>query len=438
MKKGWKWKLIGVLTAMLSLCLFAGCQLKETLDDKKNKFDIVAQITYHANKPGEVSIGDTYATQKTLYYTENSPALTPAHTEDLNNVTMGKPYVALNYDNNKYKLVGWYEAERDSEGNVLTEADGTVKLKATPLDLSTLRLQKNDNYTVYAKWELLQVVVVKLVCEEDAVLYSSLASDTKAYRNGDEIRTYAFDANGKRAYPSSFFSVKNSAYTFTEFYSTADVSNPANMLRQDDTASWPLQKAEDGTNTVIYAHYISGNHVVLKTVDGVKNFFRNANKSLSYYLLYDIDCSSIDEVAPLARLNAKLYGNGHTLSNLKVNKTQVTQVGLFGDIGANALLDNVTFTNMTVTYETDGRQDNVQVYWLFTSCASVDVFNGVTFTNVSVAITKKKSTTQITNFTTSNRYYGGVDGGDDAFISAVGDKLTYTTPITVTVDGTQI
>ncbi len=68
MKKSWKWKLIGLLAAVFSLCIFSGCQLKESLEDKKDKFNIVAQITYHTNMNGAF-IGDGNITEKTLYYT---------------------------------------------------------------------------------------------------------------------------------------------------------------------------------------------------------------------------------------------------------------------------------------------------------------------------------------------------------------------------------
>lgn len=439
MKNSWKWKIIGVLVAICSLCLFAGCQTKETISDKKDKLNLVAEITYHTNLQ-EATIGDTYVTQKTLYYRENSPALPLVHSSETSSVTVGKTNVTLNYNNNKYKLLGWYEPVYDDKGNVQKDDKEQVILKDTPFDFSN-RLQKDDNYNIYAKWERLEVVVVKLVCDENAVLYSANKDDTKAYRNGDEIKDYAFDSKGERKYPTVSFAVKDDEYTFTEFYKTSDVSNPANMMRQDGDC-WPISKTE-GQDTVIYAHYIKGDYTVLKTPAGVNTFFRNAGKTDSYYLLYDIDCSSLkNPIAPVSKFNAKLYGNGYTISNISIAKTGIKQdVSWLGDVSEDALLKDVTFKNVTTSYTTDGKTTGiVQIFWLFTSCANANAFNGVTFTNIAMEVTKKNPATTLGNLYIGNTpvkthcLYGGVTS--DAEFDAKG--ITYTSPLTVKVDGTEI
>ncbi len=434
MKKSWKWKLIGLLTAVFSLCIFSGCQLKESLNDKKDKFNIVAEITYHTNL-NSAFIGNGNATEKTLYYTEGSPAFEPKHESELTNVTAGIQHVTLHYNSNRYALLGWYEPALDSEGNVQKDENKQIILKDTPLDLSTLRLQKNDNYTVYAKWKQLEIVVVKLVCDEDAVLYSSVSTDTKEYRNGDVIKEYAFDGNGQRTYPSALFSAKNE-YTFTEFYQTADVTNADNMMRQDGD-KWPINKTAD-EDTVIYAHYIKGEYTVLKTASSVATFFKNAGRNNAFYLLYDIDCSGITTtVNPVTLFNAQLYGNGHTLSNLKVSKSGVQQeIALFGKIGETALLKDVTFANVTVDYETDGRVEYIEIFWLFTSCVNVQSFHNVTFTGGTLTITKKNPATSVTNLyvddtlKTDHYLYGGYNLDSDF----TGTGITCTPPeVTVKV-----
>lgn len=454
MKKGWKWKLIGILGAMLSLCLFVGCNGRETLEDKKEQFDIVAQITYHTNLKGEASIGDTYAEDKILYYPENSPAFPLAHSEDTTNVTSNKTGVVLNYDNLKWELLGWYEPKLDDDGNEQKDKDGNVILKDTPLDFSTLRLHKGDDYHVYAQWKKKKMVLVQLVCDADAVLRSANTSDTKEYKNGDIIKEYTFDKNGKRDYPSAFFTVRDAEYSFTEFYKTADVSNPANMMRipkdDNDTENWPIQKTAE-EDVVIYAHYIKGDYTVLKTAESISSFFRNAKSAKNYYLLYDIDCSALKAFSPMDDYKAKLYGNGHTISNLKIEKTGVKEDALFGDIGANALLKDVTFENVTVNYTTDGRTKFVQTYWLFTSCKNATAFENVTFTGATFAITKDSVGTQITNMEIGA--FQTVEG-EETFVleKYIEDRnsylyaetefavagITYATPVTVTIDGNTI
>ncbi len=345
----------------------------------------------------------------------------------------------MHYNANRYALVGWYEPALDSEGKIQKDEHEQIILKDTPLDLSALRLQKNDNYTVYAKWRQLEIVVVKLVCDEDAVLYSSVSTDTKAYRNGDVIKEYAFDGNGQRSYPSALFSVKSNEYTFTEFYQTSDVTNAANMMRQDGD-KWPIHKTAD-EDTVIYAHYIKGEYTVLKTANGVASFFKNAGRNNAFYLLYDIDCTGITTtVNPVTFFNAQLYGNGHTLSNLKVSKSGVQQeIALFGKIGETALLKDVTFENVAVDYETDGRVENIQIFWLFTSCTNVQSFENVTFKDGKLTITKKNPATSVTNLyvddtqKTDHYLYGGVNLDSDF----TGTGIAYTSPIEVIVKVTE-
>ena len=437
MRKSWKWKLIGILSAVMGLCFLTGCKFRETFDDIINKHDLVASITYNINQEG-ISIGDKYEDKKTLYYKENSPAL------DLgaSNVEISAPEVKLNYNANKYKLLGWYEADLDENGQVQTDVDGNVLLKDTRFDLASLRLQKGDSFVIYAKWQRLEVVLVQLVCDDNAVLKADVDGVEKEYRNGDIIKDYAFK-NGFCGYPQAFFADKNKAYTFTEFYASTDVSDPANMLRKDG-ASWPIAKTE-GQDTVIYAHYVEGNYTVIKDAAGVSKFFTNAGKAgTNFYLLYDIDCSSLTTaIAPVTSYAAKFYGNGHTISNVNVVKKDVKneEISLFGDVKAGAILEDVTFENITVSFEINGLKDYVSVYWLFTSCADLATFDGVTFTNASLQITRLNvSRTVINNLYVEEQWvknhylYGGKSLDSDYTVNGV----TYTSMPTVKVEDNEI
>ena len=433
MKKSWKWKMIGLLSAVASLFLLVGCQFKETFEDIINKHDLVAQITYHANLDG-ISIGDKYETKKTLYYKENSPAL------DLgaSNVEISAPEVKLNYNANKYELLGWYEPQLNEDGSVKTNPDGTVMLKDNKLDLARLRLQKDDNFVVYAKWQRLEVVVVKLVCDENAVLKADVNGVEKEYRNGDEIKDYAF-RNGACDYPRSFFTVKNKTHTFLEFYKTSDVTDPANRMKKG-TDSWPISKTA-GQDTIIYAHYIEGDYNVIRDADGVSGFFKGAGSATAkYYLMYDVDCSTLrTAVSPVSGFAAQLYGNGHTISNLTVAKKNVTQeeISLFGDVKASALLKDVTFENVNATYEINGLKDYAQVFWTFNSCADVATFDGVTFTGATLTVTRaNKTRTTISNLYVEDAWvkthylFGGKALDSDYTI----DGLTFTSPVALVVD----
>ena len=434
MKRNWKWKIIGILIAVFSLCLLGGCNLRESLQDKKDKYNIVAQITYHANLKDEASIGDKNEKSKTLYYTENSPALEIKHKNDSSHVTASKESVVLQYNYNKYKLLGWFEPLLDSNGEIQKDANDNVILKDTPFDFST-RLQKDDSYELYADWERLEMIIVKLVCEEDAVLYSSADKNKEnPYTNGSVLREYAFNEEGERTYITDLFDVKDGEYTFTEFYKDTDVSNSANVMHEDDRTCWPMYKTE-GQDCTIYAHYVKGDYEVVKRASDVKTFFTGANKSSNaYYLLCDIDCASLEPVRSIDNFNATFIGNGHTISNLTVTKSDVTKVAMFGGVGAKARMENVTFENVTANYSLSGKAEKAEVYWLFTSCNKVESFENVTFTGATLNITKA-SKTRITNIETTsggivmtNYLYGNATLDTDYAID-----VAYTTPVVVDI-----
>ena len=374
MKRSLKWKLITVCAAIASLFVFAGCKFNQSLEDIRNKYGLVASVKYVVNSTDAIYFGDS-AKEKTLYFKENSPAM------DINGdieVSTGSGAVKLSYSDDKYEFKGWYYAQIDeATGEPLTNADNTVKL-GEKVDFSTLRLQSGDELTFYAKWELKRTVRVMLLCDENEQI---LGTDGKTYTNGMELRTYSFNSSGKRSYPYTTeatlpLKVKDNAYTFLEFYSAADWTNEANMMRQDNANnSWPLER-NDEQDTVIYARYIKGNWTVIKNAAGVQGFFNNAGDgSRNFYLLHDVDMDgkTVSPISNLEAFNARLQGNGNTIKGLKVSVTGLGKdkpTSLFGVINARAdglaNMTDVTFDGVSVTYELDDRS-NYQAIWLLFS-----------------------------------------------------------------------
>ncbi len=422
MKRSLKWKWITVCAILASLFVFAGCKFNQSLEDIRNKHGLVASVKYVVNSTDAIYFGDS-AKEKTLYFKENSPAM------DINGdieVSTGSGAVKLTYSDDKYEFKGWYYAQEDTTtGEPMTNADGTVKL-GEKVDFSTLRLQKDDALTFYAKWELKRTVRVMLLCEDGEEI---VGTDGKTYTNGMELRTYSFNSSGKRTYPYTTeatlpLKVKDNAYTFLEFYATNSWANPADMMRQDNANnSWPIVR-DDEADTVIYARYIKGDWTVVKNAAGVQGFFNNAgDASRNFYLLHDVDMDgkTVSPISNLEALQARFEGNGFTVSNLKVSVTGLGKdkaTSLFGVINARedglANINDVTFNGVSITYELDDRA-NYQAIWLLFSQLGENAkpFDGVVFTG-NVTMTIKRSKALVFNMYSDDWHenswiYGGID-----------------------------
>ena len=229
-------------------------------------------------------------------------------------------------------------------------------------------MQENAHWTVAAAWTALSKVKVQLVCDDGATLS---VSDTLSYKNGDVIKEYSFTSTGiVQSTSNAPIKVLENAYSFVEFY--ADEACTAKV-------EWPIQKGEE--DIFIYAKYIEGNWKMLKEADDVEDMFMNAYAETRYYLVNDIDCSVLKYAfEPIKTFNCELQGNGYTISNFKVEKTRLSnasKTSIFGELSETAVLENVTFDNVTVRYETIPNAF-IETYLVCTSIHEKATINNVT------------------------------------------------------------
>ena len=329
MKKTLKSKLLIILTVLASLFVFAGCKVTQTLDEFREENNLPAQVTYYSNG----GLFENNTTQKDIYYQAGNKAA------DIGNVSFTSGSISISRDD--YEFVGWYYVELDENGEPIKDENGEIVL-GEAVDFSK-PLQENERWTVAAAWTALSKVKVQLVCEDGATLS---VSDTLSYKNGDVIREYSFTSTGiVQSTTSAPIKVLENAYSFVEFY--ADEACTTKV-------EWPIQKGE--ADVFIYAKYIEGSWKMLKEADDVEDLFMNAYSNNRYYLVNDIDCSTLKyALEPIKTFNCELQGNGHKISNLKVEKTRLSnasKTAIFGELSETAVIENVTFDNITVRYET--------------------------------------------------------------------------------------
>lgn len=364
MKRGMKTKLIVLLMAILSLFVFAGCSMGESLDEALATRDLTAQVTYYANG----GLFENNAKVKNIYYSTGSKAL---HIGEVN-PTSG----SIDISRAGYELAGWYHVDK-----ITDEKNGLCEL-GDEVDFST-PLAEGEHWTIAAKWRALVGLKVVMVCDAGATIAVDKAIDLKegvtSFKNGDVIGEIGYDSKDtvtSAATPDvKLFTVKNKTHTFFGYYADAACTKEV---------SWPIKRGE--TQQTVYAKYIEGDWTFVKTAREVSQMFAalkgGANKR--YWIANDIDCSSLTSVDSITSFGGEIKGNGYTLSNLTFNKSLtagVNKFAMFGDIQETAKLSDITFTGVKLN-ATLRPSMHAQIYVVFTSKAA-----GATVANVNVSAT---------------------------------------------------
>ncbi len=376
MIKKYKLILISVFAALAALCLVAGCKLSTSLDDVVQKYKLECRVTYFLND----GYFENESKIKEMYYTANSRPL-KITTETLAS-NGGSGSAQINPDSRRgYRLLGWYEVETNSEGAPLY-TDGTaydevagldttksISTKDTLYDFNTV-LQKGDHHYVCAKWEKLSSLQVYLICDGfDKIDVEDNSGNITTYNHGDMIKEYPLDLNISSP-GSGVLNAKG--FSFVSFYKDLEAT--------ERFTDWPVRVPETIQEIKIYAKYIKGTWEIIENSSGIAKMFQNGFNN--YYFLpevQEIDCSDLAPVTALSLLEGEIKGNGCTVKNLKISGT-VGNGGIgsvFGSIGNDAKISNLTFENINVTYTVN--RGSANIYFVCNSLAG-----GATFDNFKI------------------------------------------------------
>lgn len=367
MRRKIKAKWIAFLTAILSLFVFVGCSMGESLDEVLETRDLNPCVTYYANG----GLFESNSAKKQLYYSVGAKAL------DIGKINPTSGSVSVKRDG--FELVGWCEVE---EGNVLDEEKGFCEL-GDEWDFTT-QLQEGDDIILAAKWRALVGLQVVMVCDEGSAVAVGKKVENDAtlkgetFQDGDVIGEIAYDSKdsiSSAATPDTrLFTVKDKTHTFYGYYWDKECTKEI---------AWPIQRGEE--QQTVYAKYIKGDWTFVKTADDVYKMF-NALKGgakKSYWLCNDVVYTKSVALDGMTSFAGEIQGNGYTISGLKFNKslTQgVNKFSIFGDIKETAKISDLTLENVSVSLKL---RPNIhtQVYLVFTSMAT-----GATVSNVTIAM----------------------------------------------------
>lgn len=412
-----------------ALALFAGCSGEMGADEFLASKDATNQIvTYYAN--GGFFDGTRNIVVKDIHYVPDSYVI--GDFNEVQNVSVAK-------DENSFG--GWYYVETKdgkpvtSDGKPLDATCSNISKTNTPVDFS-VKIKQDEHWYVYADWIPNIKVDVVLVTDDNGDMHGE--DGTTVYKNG-EILTHKNFQQGV-AIIDMETPVKSSDYTFTQFFNDKECTDP--VLKGID-----MPKGDNPANPVIYARYIKGNWNIVKDSSGVRRMLNGLNSGNWYICNMSenktIDCGSLTGLASLRQgeVGARVEGNGYTLKNLsyKIVNSAIQQDGrysLFGIFGAESVMRNVTFENLSVTVTT---AREASLYLLAAGASDSAVLENVKFKNVSLSINTASNVLNIgkngEEYDTRNWLLGGVGGTDKAFLEKFTGVTVESGKLTMTHNG---
>lgn len=448
--------LIALFVLSLAAAITVGCSIGEkTAQDLAGEMGLNCPVTYYAN--GGQFVDGTSKDQKvyrTVYYKPETPIF--------NIGVDSSTGQAMTISRDGYVFMGWEycklneEGEpilKDTEGVVLNVLDnGTADIKdvngrqlleqnkrftAEPDGTKAFAdgkivIHEGDHIYLAATWVQDVVLEYRLVTDTpiSATVTENGESKTATCNTGDLIAKQVFTLN--EIYLDTSFSpvtdetlsdraILADTHTYIHLYYDEECKEPV-------LENGVIDKPADSKNAVIYVKYLQGSWTTVRTAANFASMLSSSTAG-NYYIPFDIDCASYASFGlrnSTATFNSKVEGNGFTVSNIKITSRLPgnNNVSLFGTLGANAQINNLTL--QTVTADISFRTGNLTIYALFSGVNEGATLKGFKVVDYTLSISGASNGTilniQKDNagvYITDNWLYG--TGTDAEFISKYGN-----------------
>ena len=343
-----------LLVAVLSV---TACRTGDTPYDSYDGEGYTVSVKFDAN-------GGTFTTNTSVIVDTFNPSLLTEGEDGRLHLSLLDPSDsnrgAGNYYQAKmsgYFLAGWYterNAVTDSEGNALDFYGVPVSESGNPpaYTYSGLWSFDSDRYSLdpdkeYTASEPVLTLYAAWVPEFSYNFYTMdgtlIESHTFNPLTESEIAlpswntaTGAMDNNG---FPDVTGKTFSAAYLDAagESEITAATVAHAGVFNPEDTSF-------ENNVMNIYVDYVDG---VWYRISTAEQLIRIANPSAHYVIESDIDFEG--KSWPMSgNFTGSIIGNGHTISNISSRQSNLTQnAGMFGQLTASAVIENVSFENVT-------------------------------------------------------------------------------------------
>lgn len=417
MTKRFKIFLMAVIGTIFTACFAAGCTVGQPGREEALAPYTGGHVTYYANG-GFFNKNTSFFVREMYFKGENVPFF------DISESSEG-----INVSRSGYDFAGWYLPERyesgehmgeimytftgkldngtsvtqvpaypklnndgsqatdSSEARPLFTVDGierdvyekeiAVVASETAVD-SAYVLESDNHLIVCAIWKPALKFVFKLVADEGEYVYGE-----NTYRPGDVISENAF-GKGDEANPGQTLSVSFKGATFVANYIDEECTTFADKYNRADY--------EGQSEIVIWSKFITGSWTIVRNAPNkVKEMFTGLSSSKNaYYLIEDVDCESVKTFNVAGQVNAKLEGNGHTLSNLTFDpgtgvsyNNGSTIAPLFGRINASASIRNLKIDGIKINIKGKG---DMNFYAVCSAIAEGAIMENVEISNVTATV----------------------------------------------------
>ncbi len=413
MKKRWKNKLVLLLACLAGLFLFAGCSVGESLEEVLANRNLTAQVTYYSN-------GGTFdgsPNKKEMYYKDGDEVL---NIQSKSNTLSGTAKIERAY----HDFEGWYYAELSNGKPVFDEGETSPRPSEKKVTFP-VKVKEGDHLYLVAKWTAHMKVRVKVLYYTDTNQPCegvTMTVNGTTYNKGDEIKSFTYDNDevkrpGTGAYYTPFASTKTEGFTFVDYYLDEACTKPL-------INAWPLEKADDQTtDAILYAKYIQGDWTVVRETrdildtdreDNPIGMFGKVSAEMKYWVANDIQTGGL-VVKPMENFAATVWGNGFTISGLKISELGVTsEKSLFGNIAATAVIKDLTLDDVNFTYTLT---QSTTVYFSFTTIEEGATVENVTLrgiletrSNAGIIPTKRKYGNKAGSYTSDEQYESVTQG----------------------------
>ncbi len=255
-------------------------------------------------------------------------------------------------------LVGWYASRtenKDENGNV-------TYTYSEPWDFENDRFvaDPKENYdahtpalTLYAAWAPLYEIRFY-----DRATGEALQTHTIDPLSSEDATTVKIPAWSEETGAMSMYKFPGKdGYTFQQAFYDKEGTQPisAETLTHPGTVDRTTATVSNG-QLDIYVDWTEGTWYRISTAE---QFVKNFNLKGHYEILADLDFT--EEIWPTAMMygsfSGSIQGNGHTISNvtIKQNDNAKVNAGLFGNLTAEAKIQNVTFQAVAFTIQKGAR-----------------------------------------------------------------------------------
>lgn len=361
---------------LLIVCLFCACGRAKTRLDEVSEDGYTVSVKFEAN-------GGEFTTN--CYTIVDSYNISGMSTNkdgmvELALIAPDNPVRGANdtftVANAGYFLAGWYERTE-----TVNENGEVVYTYTNKWDFENGRLKVDPNKTYSASEPQITLYAV-WVPQFEINFYNMNTGelmDTKIF-NPDETTFQVPDWDIETGEMKMYKFPKLNGYTFNGAYYDAAGTMPIEGTLKHHGYVDPETGAAVNPTMDVYIDWLEGNWYQIHTAQQLSNL---ASTKGNFVLCADLDFTGVEWPTAFysKEFTGAIYGNGHTISNVTVTQSKIDSMslGLFGKVGADAILEDITFENVTLKI-TKGFKTPGTAYGLFAGTISKDA----TITGVSV------------------------------------------------------